>query len=87
MKTLKNLSAHGATVIAVMCTVFLCINLVNEAMSFYDHLFTKLLLFLLSLLFCLNAHLLHRQKLLPLYLLFPCVFLSAGEAAICLIAL
>ena len=55
MKTLKNLISHAATVISVMIIVFLSINVVNVAMRFYDHRYTKCLLAALCVLTFLCA--------------------------------
>ena len=44
MKTIKKLISHVTTVISVMILVFLSINVVNVAMRFYDHRYTKCLL-------------------------------------------
>ncbi len=84
MKYLKIVSSHGATVLSVMCAVFVCINFVNSAMSFYDHVYTKTLLLILCLLFFLNVLFLKKEGFLalPLVLLFS--LLAAGEAFLCL---
>ena len=52
---MKRICSHAATVLSVMTVVFLCIHNVNNAMAFYNHPFTKIILLLLAALLCVNT--------------------------------
>lgn len=52
---MKRICSHASTILAVMTVVFLCIHNVNDAMAFYNHPFTKIILILLAALLCVNT--------------------------------
>ena len=48
--------------LSVMIAVFICIDFVNDAMSFFDHPYTKALLIINALLLCTSSFFLWKMK-------------------------
>lgn len=78
---MKRICSHAATVLSVMTVVFLCIHNVNNAMAFYNHPFTKIILLLLAALLCVNT------ASLGLAARICAIALAAGQAFLCLLSL